>query len=83
MDLLAEAKKTREKHEKSLMKKKGVVGCSIGFKNIEGKKTDQICIICYVVKKIPKHRLEKADLVPPMINGIPTDVVETGEMRVL
>jgi hypothetical protein len=83
MDTLSEAKKIREKYEKTLMRRKGVVGCAVGYKQIAGKKTDQICIICYVIKKIPEDQLDEADLIPPMFEGIPTDVIESGEMRVL
>jgi hypothetical protein len=83
MDPLSKARKVREKYEKALMRKKGVVGCAVGHKIIDGKKTDQICIICYVIKKIPADQLIGSDLIPSMIEGIPTDVIETGEMRVL
>ena len=83
MDALVEAKKIREKHEKMLMRKKGVVGCAVGYKQISGQKTDQICIICYVIKKIPEHQLDEDDLVPPMIEGIPIDVIESGGMKAL
>jgi hypothetical protein len=83
MDALSEAKKIREKYEKTLMRKKGVVGCAVGFKHTEGKKTDQICIICYVIEKIPADQLDKRDLIPSTIEGIPTDVIESGGMRAL
>ena len=83
MDTLSKAKKIREKYEKTLMRKKGVVGCAVGYKQIAGKKTDQICIVCYVIEKIPEDQLDEADLVPTMIEGILTDVIESGEMRVL
>ena len=83
MDALSEAKKIREKYEEILMRKKGVVGCVVGYKHIAGEKTDQICVICYVLKKIPANQLDEADLVPAIIEGIPTDVIESGEMRAL
>jgi hypothetical protein len=83
MDALSEAKKVREKYEKVLMRKKGVVGCAVGYKYIAGKKSDQICIICYVIKKIPADQLDEADQIPPLIEGIPTDVIESGGMRAL
>ena len=83
MDKLSEAKKIRKKYEKTLMRKKGVVGCAVGYKQIAGKKTDQICIICYVIKKIPEDQLDEADLIPTKFEGIQTDVIESGEMRVL
>ena len=83
MDTLSKAKKVREAHEKALMRKKGVVGCAVGHKIIDGIKTDQICIICYVIKKLPASELDGSDLIPSDIEGIPTDVIETGEMKVL
>jgi len=83
MNTLEKAKKIRKKHEAALMLKKGVVGCAVGYKYVEGRKTDQVCIICYVIDKIPENQIEEADLIPPMIEGIPVDVVESGEMRVL
>jgi hypothetical protein len=83
MDTLSETKKIREKYEKTLMRKKGVVGCAVGYKHINGKKTDQPCIICYVIKKIQEDQLSEEELIPPMIEGIPTDIVESGGMSAL
>jgi len=83
MDALSEAKRIREKYEETLMRKKGVVGCAVGYKHIAGEKTDQICIICYVLKKIQADQLDEADLVSSIIEGIPTDVIESGGMRAL
>lgn len=83
MDALGEAKRIREKYEKALLRKKGVVGCSVGYKHTGGEKTSQVCIICYVTRKIPADQLSEADLIPPLIEGIPTDVVETGGVRAL
>jgi hypothetical protein len=83
MDALGEAKRIRKKYEKTLMRKKGVVGCSVGYKHRGGEKTDRICIVCYVTRKIPVDRLSDEDLIPPMIEGIPTDVVETGGVKAL
>ena len=83
MDALSKAKKVREKYEKSLLRKPGVVGCAVGYKQTGGKKTDQVCIICYVTKKIPADQLDESDRIPPVIEGIPTEVIESGEMRAL
>ncbi len=83
MDALGEAKRIKEKYEEKLMRKKGVVGCAVGYKHIAGEKTDEICIVCYVSRKIPVGQLAEADKIPVMIEGIPTDVIESGEIRVL
>ena len=83
MDTLSEAKLIRKKYEKMLMRKKGVVGCAVGYKHIAGEKTDQICIVCYVIEKISEDQLDEGDLVPSVIEGIPTDVIESGGMKAL
>lgn len=83
MPTMEEVRKVKENHEKELMKKYGVTGCAVGYKYIEGKKTNRLCIICYVKKKKTKEKLKKKDMIPKLIEGIPTDVVESGEFRAL
>lgn len=83
MATLEEVKKVREKHEASLMKREGVVGCAAGYKQVGGKKTDELCVVCFVVQKKPEEELRKQDVIPKNIEGVPTDVVESGEIRAL
>lgn len=83
MTTFEEVKRVREKYEASLMKREGVVGCAVGYKHIGGKKTDKLCIVCYVIEKKPEEKLRKQDIIPKKIEGIPTDVVESGEIRAL
>ncbi len=83
MVTMEEVKRVKEKHEAELMKKSGVTGCALGYKYVAGKKTDQLSIICYVNKKKPEKKLKKGDIIPKSIEGIPTDVVESGEFRAL
>lgn len=83
MDALNQAKMIKKKYEKTLMQKKGVVGCAVGYKHVAGKKTDLVCIICYVTRKLPADQLSDKDLIPTMLEGIPTDVVESGGMKAL
>ena len=83
MNSLDEAKRIKKKHEEKLMRKKGVVGCAVGYKIVAGNKTEQICIVCYVLKKLPEDQLGKSDRVPRLIEGIPTDIIESGEIRAL
>jgi hypothetical protein len=65
------------------MNKAGVVGCSIGYKEIDGKKTDKLSIVCYVKNKKKEKDLKIKDIIPREIEGIPTDVVESGELKAL
>ena len=83
MPTIEEVRKIKEKYEKELMSISGVIGCGIGYKYVYGKKTDDLCIICYVKKKKSKENLKKKDLIPEMIEGILIDVIESGEIRTL
>ncbi len=62
-----------------LMSMAGVVHVSIGLKEKGTRLTDDLCIRVYVKEKIAAKVLDKADIIPEKINGIPTDVnvVET------
>jgi len=63
---------------KSLMKKPNVVATSLGYKKTNGKKTDQLAIICSVDSKKAKQKLLSDELVPDQIENIPTDVFVSG-----
>jgi len=64
-----------------LLAREYVVAAGIGYKTVGGKRTDDLSIVCSVVKKVPEALLATDDLVPGEIRGIPTDVVETGILR--
>ena len=52
----------------------GVVHVSVGLKETAGQVTDQLCIRVYVKHKKDTNELSPAELIPPDINGVPTDV---------
>ncbi len=81
MVTIEEVRKAKKKYERELLKKKGVNGCAIGYKYIDGKKTDELCIICYVKEKIQEEKLKKQDIIPKKIEGISVDVIGSGEIR--
>ncbi|MFW9910792.1 MAG: hypothetical protein ACFFEF_19730 [Candidatus Thorarchaeota archaeon] len=83
MVTLEEVRRVKAEYERELMRKPGVVGIAIGYKLIRGKKTDQLCIICYVVKKKRIGELEERDVIPEEIEGVPVDVIESGQVRAL
>ena len=66
---------------RELLAREYVVAAGIGYKTVGGKRTDDLSIVCSVVKKVPEALLATDDLVPGEIRGIPTDVVETGILR--
>lgn len=83
MVTLEEVRRVKAEYEAELMRKLGVVGVAIGHKQINGRKTNQLCIICYVVKKKRVGELEERDIIPREIDGVPVDVIESGQIQAL
>lgn len=75
--------KILKKEQKNLLKKKWVVATGISYKVVDGKQTKELALVCSVSKKLPISKLSKQDLIPPVIKGISTDVVETGIIKAL
>ena len=65
--------------------KKNVVGYSKKLRRRikEGREVEEEVIRIYVSKKVDPSALDLKDLIPREIEGIPTDVVEIGEMKAL
>ena len=66
----------------TLMNHKNVVATGVGYKVSEGRKTGQLSIICSVERKEPLSSLSSSEILPKVVDGIPTDVVPTGRIRV-
>ncbi|MBM3302323.1 MAG: hypothetical protein FJY85_20520, partial [Deltaproteobacteria bacterium] len=60
-----------------------IVGVGIGSRMIDGQYTPEMCVTVYVVAKAPSHAIEAEALIPEDVDGIPTDVVVTGELQAL
>lgn len=58
-----------------------IVGVGISEKLTNNSYTGQMAITVYVVAKVPKRELDPKALVPEQIDGVPTDIVATGEFR--
>ena len=56
---------------KQLLKRANVVATGIGFKQTGGVKTEALCIVCSVKKKVPPSQLTVQDLVPAVVEGPP------------
>ena len=74
-------KSVKETHERELLAKQNVVGCGVGYKFVDGKRTDTLAIIVMVRKKTPERLLELEEIIPREIDGVPVDVQEVGELR--
>jgi hypothetical protein len=60
------------RHESALMRRANVVAIA------EGQNRGETNIIVYVARKVPREQLAEDDLLPPELEGIPVDVVESG-----
>ncbi len=67
--------------QKSLKKNKDVVSVGIGYRYRNGKRTDEICIVVGVKKKLPPDQVPPGQMIMDTVNGIATDVVEYGEIK--
>lgn len=65
-------------HEADLFARANVVGVGVGNKVSRGEPTDERCVVVFVERKIAAEELRRRDLVPRDLEGVPTDVIETG-----
>lgn len=63
---------------RELLRRRNVVAVGVGYKTVQGKKTDQLALICSVEVKAAKASLTAAEVIPESVQGIPTDVNSTG-----
>ena len=73
----------KEAHERELLAKQNVLGVGVGYKVVEGKRTDSLAIIVMVRDKIPESLLALEEIIPREIDGVPVDVQDVGELRTL
>ena len=74
MNIAATNRRVRE----DLLARANVVGVGVGDKQTSGEDTGVPCIVVMVSTKMPPEELADDDIVPSVVDGIPTDVVETG-----
>ena len=77
------ARATLAAARKDLLKRANVVATGIGYKVSAGRRTETLSVVCSVARKLPLAQLPARDRVPAAVDGVPTDVVETGVIRAL
>lgn len=81
---MIECQTVKDKHEEDLTKKNGVVGVGVGHKWVNGLPQEQPAILIFVDKKRTKRGVTQKyslnDIIPDVIDGIPTDVIEVGKI---
>lgn len=80
---LTTVKKALKNHRIQLLDRTNVVAAGVGYKITGGQKTSTLSIMCSVSKKVAASQLSSTDLVPATLDGMPTDVIETGVIRAL
>ena len=72
-----------EKSKRRLFRCRGVVMVVEGIKSVKGVDIGEIAVVVGVVKKLPLSKLALKNVVPPVIDGLRTDVIEEGEIFAL
>lgn len=75
--------KTLERVRWRILGIKNVVGVGVGYKHVAMTRTEKPAIIVFVTKKEAPENLSREQTVPIKINGLETDVIEIGEVRLL
>jgi hypothetical protein len=71
------------KYKKQFFSLNNVVGVGCGYKTVNGKRTDEECIVVLVEDKVEEEKLQDRHLVPQSIGEQKTDVIEIGEVELL
>lgn len=80
---VAQVSGIKRRHVLDLLARRNVVACGVGYKIREGVRTRELGVVVSVTHKVDASALSPADLVPPELDGVRTDVVETGVLRAL
>jgi len=76
VELTAELKRAKRDAEERLLALPGATGVDLGYKEVDGKRTDTLAIRVLVAEKKPKSAVPKNEQIPEEIGGHPVDVIE-------
>lgn len=81
---MSDANTALENVSDKIINMRSVNGVGLGTKWIDGQPTEQPAILVFVQKKMPKKDVLSAfsidEVIPDSIDGIPTDVIEVGDI---
>ncbi|MDE2635924.1 MAG: hypothetical protein OXI30_06130 [Chloroflexota bacterium] len=83
LDLFRQTLEAQRLAQADLLRRRGVVGVAVGFRNYKEQATDQLALAVLVQQKKPIEALSADDIVPSDVNGAKTDVVEVGRLEAL
>jgi hypothetical protein len=78
-----EVKRVKELHKNDVLEKPNVVGVGTGFKRLGDTVTDELAVIALVRNKLPEAGLAPESQIPKTLEGVPTDVLQVGELHAL
>jgi hypothetical protein len=78
-----EARRLKEVNKQALMEKPNVVGVGVGYKWVDGDRTNEVGVVVMVKRKLPLEALSPRAVLPQRLNSVPVDVVQVGEIRAL
>jgi hypothetical protein len=76
--MILTVQEVKRTYEAQLMNLSNVVAAGIGYKIAGDTLTHEVSIVVSVSKKLPVAQLTEATMVPKALNGLKTDVIETG-----
>jgi hypothetical protein len=80
-EMLNRLREVKRTHVYELLSKRNVMGVGLGYKITQGVNTGEISLIVSVTHKEDTIALSAEDLIPKILSGVKTDVVETGVLR--
>ncbi len=72
-----------DKVQSRILRMPNVIGVGVGYKQVGLTRTEKPAIIVFVEKKLPAAELSRSEKLPGKINGLETDVIEIGRVRLL
>lgn len=82
-DTLERALRVKERHLAQLLSKANVISVGVGYRQRAGQLTGEVVLVVNVMRKLPLHQLRPEDVIPPILDGVPVDVQESGAVQAL
>lgn len=76
-----EMRNLRTQVAREFLGRPGITGVGVGAKIVDGEPTGQAAVTVFVREKVPRADLAPADVVPPDVDGVPTDVLVLRDPR--
>lgn len=75
--------KACEKYKSRFLKLPNVCGVGVGYKRKDMRRTNKMALLIFVEQKKSRDELARAEMIPPKVGGLATDVIELGKVRLV